>query len=437
MKDEIIIEYLNNNLYKSNIDNVYKFDNIYNSNLDDYFKNKFNLSSIDNFSNILSNKYVSNDDSYFKESKGMRNILKIQKHFNKRTVFEFLTSSNLEQKELIKKINRTEIFSKYKSGDVINPKNYRYFQNHTNEIKVICNYIKFMIDIVLKDDYINTDIFICKIKANQNIKNCREYAVEYTSNMDRLLLLDLEKAFDSIEFEILYEILNNFFDRNILEEYKECKNYIINIIMIILINRDIYYKDNKIKCERGLPQGLPISTLLFVIITDEIIYKWNKINKEYNNIEKLKIYVDDIYIKFKDYNNSLNDKYIINLIEHLKKYYLKINISKCKVDEKLNLNYDFDILTKYDCYLGIAFTRDIYDLSKIFQTYLNIYNNKQKKNYIIYDVYYILYNDISKFKLKYSLNGWLYYKFNHILDYYKITQKELLEMILTYNKNIV
>ena len=96
-----------------------------------------------------------------------------------------------------------------------------------------------------------------------------------------------------------------------------------------------------------------------------------------------------------------------------------------------SFNYDFDILTKYDCYLGIAFTRDIYDLSKIFQTYLDIYNNKQKTNYTIYDVYYICYYEMNPdFNLKYSLNGWLYYKFNHILDYYKITQKELLEMII-------
>ena len=183
MKKMIIVDYLNNNLYKSNIDkinNLYKFeDNIYNDkNLDDNIKNKFNLTLIDEFCKTLSNKqkYILKENPYCKESKEMRNILRIQKHLNKKTysnVFEFLTSSNLNQKELIKKFNRTEIFSKYKSGDVINPKNYRYFQNHTNEIKIICNYIKYMIDIVLKDDYINTDIFICKIKAGQNIKNCR------------------------------------------------------------------------------------------------------------------------------------------------------------------------------------------------------------------------------------------------------------------------
>ena len=118
------------------------------------------------------------------------------------------------------------------------------------------------------------------------------------------------------------------------------------MIFIILINRDVYYKDEKINCNKGLPQGLPISTLLFVIITDEIMYEWNKINSEFDNIEKLNIYVDDIYIKFKNYNTFLNDKYIINFIDHLKKYYLKINFGKCKVDEKLNLNYNFDILTK-------------------------------------------------------------------------------------------
>ena len=39
-------------------------------------------------------------------------------------------------------------------------------------------------------------------------------------------------------------------------------------------------------------------------------------------------------------------------------------------------------------------------------------------------------------KEKYSLNGWLYYKFVHILNYHNITQKELLEIILSDETNI-
>lgn len=432
-------EYLNNELYKNILDFKLNLDVKSDNNLQDIFQNdnkfrELNLLSLDKFYFNIKNKknIIMKEDYYFKEAKDIRHILRIKKKIPTsiyKDTYDFLVSSNKDQIELIKNYNKVYIFRRYKNGNKDDPKNYRYFQNNSDQIKLICCYIKYIIDLVLKKDYINTDIFICKIKVGQNVKNCVDYAEDNTRTIDRLLLLDLIKAFDSVELKILYKTLDNFFNRNILDEYLNYKNHILNMIFIILYNREVYYENKIINCNRGLPQGLPISNYIFTLFLSEIVYEWN-IKAPKNIIEKLNIYVDDIYILFLNNNNNLNNIYTYNLIKHLDDYYLKINIDKCKMSKDLKLDLNFSILNKFNTYLGLTFTRSLKDILKIFEIHINKYNLKYNKNNTIYDVYYIFkYEKMNNIK-KRSLNGWINYKFKHILKNNNLNILELLEIIL-------
>ena len=273
--------------------------------------------------------------------------------------YNYIYGNQFNRIDIMKKICYCTIFPKYKSGDGSRPEHFRYLINHHTTIKILDRL--WCYEVIKKcgtnlPDYDIYKVNISKAYINNNLINVAD---NNTQSINNVVLLDIIRAFDSLEWNILEELLISNLTRKINSYYA---NYFVNYYMTIIKNRIVRYKKYEIKVNKGIPTGLPSSTIIFTLIIEEIIYRWtNKYKfKQYHDFI-LNIYVDDIYIKI--INNSKTKLIINSLMSYLNKYKLYINFKKSRAD--INLNLAFTQLTNKDCYLGIPFTRDKYLYSTI------------------------------------------------------------------------
>jgi hypothetical protein len=338
-------------------------------------------------------------------------------------VIDFIQSSTEKKNNMLKYFGKGEIYGKYKTGDKEIPSNYRFIHNHLPFIKLA--------DSIIIDDLVNkctkqldSSIYLYKIHKNQNFKELSVLATENTNEMTNVVLLDITKAFDNIEWNLVSTLLF----RNLCKKMTEQQAYIYtNIFYIITTRRQMKYNNTNIKLQKGLPTGLPSSAILFTFIMEEIMDEWFTEYRYKNNIDFIiNIYVDDIYIKFK--NPDIAESVISSLINKFNKYNLHINNIKSKYYEKLNITSLKSILKDTDAYLGILFTRNIkkygiFMLNEIKERQ-NIDNWKK-----IYNI--ISTNDDKETKIK--LLGYLRYKLKPFIK--KNINEKYDKLIIEFIKN--
>ena len=154
-----------------------------------------------------------------------------------------------------------------------------------------------------------------------------------------LLLLDFEKAIDSIEWEYIWQSLKKF---NFGPEFiRWVKTLYKNPIAIIKTNG---WLSQEINLQRGIRQGCPILSLIFIIATESLAQKLKeklggiKITRSGKHINiQIARYADDTILFLSNFKD------VLLAIELLYKYEsvarLKVNISKT---EALNFAEDFD-----------------------------------------------------------------------------------------------
>jgi hypothetical protein len=343
---------------------------------------------------------------------------------------KFMKGDILTRKDIMKNISKSDIFPKYKSGNVTLPSNFRYLVNHHNTIKILDRIWCYDVITNMKENIPNKNIFISSVTGfsgfnNDDSKNTNYYADINTQSTDNIILLDIMRAYDSLEWDDIKILLLS----NLTKKIDRCSaNNLLNRYLVIIKNRILYYNGKIVKVEKGIPTGLPSSTLVFLLCIEEIINRWLAkykfvINKDFI----LNIYVDDIYIKF-ICNDNIN--FIINsLIHELSLYNLNINIHKSKADNKLGL-INFSDIKETDCYLGIPFTRDI---TKYSQIILDEYYKKHLIKLSWSDIYFQLLNEnhnSTKFK---HLYGYITYKLKPLLKHNNIVFSH--DNVLLFIKN--
>jgi hypothetical protein len=305
-----------------------------------------------------------------------------------------LIQHNSVNNNTMNKINRVHIGTKLKDENKnhLDSKNYRFIQIHSKAIKLIDRLWCFKVHKIVKE--LNTNIFKSNLLKEMN-KNVVHIATENTLSRDNVVLIDIEKAFDSCDYNVVEELLI----RNLTRKSNEQLATILTKQYIYIIRqRVIYYKENKITFKKGIPTGLPSSNIIFSIIMDEIIHEWLTEFKDIFEIYKdfiINVFVDDIYLKL--VNLNMKDIIVKSLVDKFKKYKFNVNYEKCKADEKLQLEF-FTNLEEEDMYLGIPFTRDLKKYSKFI---LNTFNKKHNKNYTYEDIYHN--NNIPKGFFNYKL----------------------------------
>lgn len=300
-------------------------------------------------------------------------------------VFNNKNTDTLTINKLMKFISRCVIFTKYKKGDTSDPNNFRYLINHHNTIKILDRL--WCIDLIKKIKNNIPDQLIYKASLiNQFNDTIYKTAVQNTENIKSIVLLDIKRAFDSLEWDILEELLLSNLTRKTNDP--EIAKELVDKYMIILKNREFYYKNHRIVISKGISTGLPSSNLVFTLAIEEIIYRWFNETK-YENYKEfiINIFVDDIYIKMLELDKT---EYIItSLIKFLKKYKLYVNTDKSKASQNLQINIS-NKLKPIDFYLGIPFTRNIqlygdlilyeFKTKKLKWSWKQIYNELCKDN---------------------------------------------------------
>jgi hypothetical protein len=320
-------------------------------------------------------------------------------------VYDFKKTSGLTRKQLMTNIAKCTIFSKYKSGDTDKPENFRYLVNHHNAIKIIDR--MWCLELVEKCGENLPDKEIYKANLLKNFSpSIIHTANNNTLSIDGVVLLDVVRAFDSLEWDVLEELLLANITR---KTNKEFAKHMVDSYMVILKNRELYYNNILVKVSKGIPTGLPSSSLIFTLALEEILYRWytkyNYVNKrEYN----MNVYVDDIYMKILQIAKA--DTIVNSLINHMTEYYLYINIIKSKADKKLNLTMIKRELQPTDYYLGIPFTRDI----KLYGQLILSEFKKNKQNMTWEEIYKILISNKSS-ELNAIVFGFMNYKLKPLM----------------------
>lgn len=433
-----------NNLYDSysqpkDIDNYINIISQLQKHNNNYYQH---FSNIDNFSNYITNvlnKKIVNE--YSSESSDKDHYID-KKYFTKNKiafVYKYLCETNIDKKKImLNKINKCYLYPKYKKGDPLLTENYRFLSDHQNELKLLDRIYNDILINIVPLNFVDQNIFKASINKNSNFDSCCYVASNNTESIDNVVLLDVSKAFDSVEWVLLYDNIINILSKYISNDFATS---IINEYFILLQNRNIHYrahpksKSHKINVKKSISQGLPSSNVIFTIFLMSIINTWK--NKLYYNIDeycKLNIYIDDFYIKFN--KKCSENKYLLEtLINELNINKLFVNSNKSLADN--NLGLDFDELKTTDKYLGIPFTRNIQLYQEIT---LQDYQEKHAKKIKQYNLkcnwlefYNIIVNTTDKSQRKHLL-GYFKYKLKPLMYYYKYihskcTDKHLIEFI--------
>jgi len=337
-------------------------------------------------------------------------------------VYNFKVSDDFNRRNIMKDISRCTIFPKYKSGDVTKPENFRYLVNHHNVIKIIDRL--WCIDLINSCGTNLPDKNIYKanlVKAFNG--SIIETAVENTESIDAVVLLDISKAFDSLEWDILEQLLQSNLSRKTSQEKAKV---LVDQYMTILKNRKLYYNNHFISISKGIPTGLPSSNLVFTLVLEEILHRWF-IRYNFKNYEDfiMSIYVDDIHMKILKKQNA--NKIITSLIDFLVLF--KLNINKLKSRVCPNLEVDLpNKLKSEDFYLGIPFTRDI----KLYGKLILSDFQKNKLNLSWIQIYDILCKEKSDDTTR-KIVGYFNYKLNPLLNSDNENSKEVIKNFIFNN----
>ncbi len=281
-------------------------------------------------------------------------------------VYAFKTRDKIYKTDLMKDISRCTIFPKYKYGDVSKPENFRYLINHHNTIKILDRLWCIELITKIKDNIPDQQIYKANLVNRFNISTS-DIAIYNTQSIDSIVLLDIEKAFDSLEWDILENLLISNLTR---KSNNETAQQLVDQYMTILKNRELYYNNKQVPFSKGISTGLPSSNLVFTLAIEEIINRWfNKTNYKNNKEFIINVYIDDIFIKVLELDKT--HQIINSLIDFLTEYKLNVNSNKSKADKKLQLD-NLSNLKPTDFYLGIPFTRDIKLYGKLILHEFNI-----------------------------------------------------------------
>jgi len=384
LNDKNVVEYLEK-LWNDDVNILLPINNITENNL----ITEINNIDIENFKEKIDNtfksiKILSNSQYCGNERRtGLKkNELKQSDILLCLHAFKQLENNSIINNDVLDKINKVMIFVKHKSKDILMPCNYRYIQNHSKPLKLLDKF--WCLSLVDHIKKLDTNIFICNIVRDMT-HDIIYYADKNTKSMENIILLDLERAFDNVSYDVLEKLLlNNISRKNNIE----IATKMVSQYMFIIKNRQLYYNNNIVKYKKGLPTGLTSSNIVYTMLMDEIIHEWLQNNDIIIDTDIiLNIFVDDFYIKILNVN-KLN-MVVTSLVSVLEKYKFKVNFSKCKIDMKLLENKcdilnQFSILTENDLYLGIPFTRDY---KKYTDLILKKYNERYNCSMTYDDVY--------------------------------------------------
>ena len=267
--------------------------------------------------------------------------------------FDDLFRYNKIRESLFRKIKNADIFIKHKKNETDEPSNFRFLSNHHKLFKIIDKFWTNSLLTILKRNNNLPDKNIVRNNFDREYSvSIKELAVEklkvYKSNK-KIVMIDLQKAFDNVSWKTLEILLISNLSRKVNKSFaKKC----VEQYMFLNTQRNIVYNSNNIKVKKSIGTGLPSSTIVFSLLIEELIYRWYQKENCKNDVD-INTYVDDMFLEFKKLDRV---EYLVNsLFNILDEYNFVVNKSKTLTNiEELN----FPIIEEKDCYLGLPFAND-------------------------------------------------------------------------------
>jgi len=317
------------------------------------------------------------------------------------------------------KIKYATIFIKHKKGDDKDPKNFRFLSNHHKIFKILDKFWTNSLINILKKKKSLPDRAIVRNNLDREYSvSIKELALEKLIRFKsgkKIVLLDIQKAFDSVSWTALEKLLVRNITRKVNKEFAE---KIVKQYMFLNTKRCIKFNSQTVKFNKSIATGLPSSTLVFSLIIEQIIFEWT--TKENCNEELLiNTFVDDMYLEFSDITRC---NYLVrSLISYLKDNDFIINESKTKTNiEEL----PYSKIDSSDCYLGLPFANN----DKRYVEECVIMFKNRYYDISIKDMINIIKSDKDKnIKVRRQIIGFFNYKFNGL----KLFGKDNLDVLDT------
>jgi hypothetical protein len=193
--------------------------------------------------------------------------------------------------------------------------------------KVLANRIKKILPTVINPDQV---AYLKNRFIGQNIRTIFDI-MGYTKLMDHkgiIAFLDFEKAFDTINWEVIYDALTLF---NIGENFTRWVKTIYKDPQACVTNNG--FSAPFFTTERGVRQGCPLSAYLFIMVVELLAHKIRK-NEAIKGIKignteiKLVQMADDTTTFIEDQNSLENILKVLTIFEH----YAGLRLNKTKTE---------------------------------------------------------------------------------------------------------
>jgi len=275
---------------------------------------------------------------------------------------------------LCKKYGKHEIFVKQKDllASKEDPNNWRPLIMVNNNLLFICILLASQISMIkTPKNFLNFNINHKKsnkkaVTGFEPFISCSHYAVKHKNQKHDFIQLDLSKAFDNVDWQILEKILPLYLDSDFSE-----------IILNIIKETKFTYGNAIIQRKKGIAQGIPFSPIIFGIIMYSIntvlVHELRKpplrLKKNIDYINNL--WVDDIVFYFKTQKSKKHSKSIFKIMERIyNDFGFSINMKK---SWKSSDNIDINIrnIKPDDQYLGLYFSKNFKENIDLINKYLS------------------------------------------------------------------
>lgn len=319
--------------------------------------------------------------------------------FNKRDIKKLKNSKFIVDTEKLKLFIYTGAFqyylllvneNKHKTLGQICNHCYRYFYKYKDETKdlskircltnydpiakIICRYFHYMINNTVMKNFDNDVIRTITSRNNKTsfskiINTIFYFKTRLFNFKDKVVLLDISKAFDNVSRDVLSKVLTKFM----------IPKYIINYILYIFSVNEKRTGNSSI---HGIQQGNPLSSILFDMY-HYTIYK-HIINQLSDT--KMMYFVDDIALYYsKDVPNETIYSNIAKIIKIYKDFGLEINERKTKY---INIEESETIKAYKTQYLGVPISNKFDDIIEILnknygKELLSLLDDKYVKRYLL------------------------------------------------------
>lgn len=391
------------------------------------------------------------------------NIVFIEPIFNAGLVN---TDIQIAKKVILKKTKKTDIYCYVRKGYISNPRYELSFKSVGTTATELLKCDSFML-LDLSNAYNNLSFHtlfkllyqkIRKLNIFNNAENFINH-METILEKNRLNFVELEDQETDIKDDSIFDKYNDFDNEDTILPNDEINRDILNLDILDEPEFDIYQKEhistgtllkkltqyrreNLLGCNivlsivkmmtllkytnpnlnykdlmrnKGVPQGSSVSKNLFIIAMDIIINHIihvieNNLKLKHNIDYQLLVYVDDIAIKFLNFNAKVKSKDMFNIFSDImSKYGFKINSSKTLCSKDIAEITNFQEIAGDDKYLGIYYEEDKAEYLKLIESELKskytdyITSPKNIKKYTINDIDYMfsfssIENNIEKFK---------------------------------------